>query len=90
MATTNVSFRMDADLKSDFEKICNDMGMNLTTAFTIFAKQVLREHGLPFRVSADPFYSANNQAALQKSMTQLQQKNVVTKTLEELQAMEDG
>lgn len=60
MATVNVNFRMDEDLKAKMEKVCADMGMSMTTAFTIFAKKVSREHRIPFEVSADPFYSESN------------------------------
>jgi DNA-damage-inducible protein J len=60
MATVNVNFRMDADLKNSMEQVCNEMGLSLTTAFTIFAKTVSRERRIPFEVSADPFYSDNN------------------------------
>ena len=37
-----------------------EMGLSMTTAFTIFAKKVSREHRIPFEVSADPFYSESN------------------------------
>ena len=60
MATVNVNFRMDEDLKAKMEKVCADMGMSMTTAFTICAKKVSREHRIPFEVSADPFYSESN------------------------------
>ena len=43
MAQTNINIRMDADLKKQFEDFCNDMGMTMTTAFTIFAKKAVRE-----------------------------------------------
>ncbi len=56
----NVNFRMDADLKQSMEQVCSDMGMSMTTAFTIFAKKVSREKRIPFEVSADPFYSESN------------------------------
>ena len=39
MAQSMVTFRMDSDLKNKMEKLCDDLGMNLTTAFTIFAKK---------------------------------------------------
>ena len=39
--------------------LCNDMGLSMTAAFTIFAKTVTREKRIPFEVSADPFYSEN-------------------------------
>ncbi len=51
MATTNITIRMDADLKKQAEELFSDLGMNLTTAFTVFAKQAVREQKLPFVVS---------------------------------------
>lgn len=42
------------------EQVCADMGLSMTTAFTIFAKKVSREKRIPFEVSADPFYSESN------------------------------
>ena len=53
--TVNVNFRMDSDLKKNMEQVCNDMGLSMTAAFTIFAKTVTREKRIPFEVSADPF-----------------------------------
>ena len=58
--TVNVHFRMDAELKKSMEQVCADMGLSMTTAFTIFAKKVSREKRIPFEVSADPFYSESN------------------------------
>ncbi len=66
--TVNVNFRMDADLKAKMEKVCSDMGMSMTTAFTIFAKTVTRENRIPFEVSADPFYSDSNISYLEHVM----------------------
>ena len=40
----NVNFRMDPDLKRSMEEVCAEMGLSMTTAFTIFAKKVSREH----------------------------------------------
>ena len=55
-----VNFRMDSELKRSMEQVCKDMGMSLTTAFTIFATKVAREKRIPFEVTADPFYSESN------------------------------
>ena len=49
--TTLINFRMDEDLKKNMEQVCNELGMNMTTAFTIFAKKMAREHRIPFEVS---------------------------------------
>ena len=48
--TTNISIRMDADLKARADALFNELGMNLTTAFNIFVRQALREGGIPFAV----------------------------------------
>lgn len=62
--TTMVNFRMDTDLKKSMESVCKDMGLTMTTAFTIFATKVCREKRIPFEVNADPFFSASNMAHL--------------------------
>jgi len=53
---------MDEDLKKGMEQACRDMGMSLTTAFTIFATKVSKERRIPFEITADPdpFYSETN------------------------------
>lgn len=61
----NVNFRMDADLKKSMEQACSELGMSMTTAFTIFAKKVSREKRIPFDVSVDPFYSESNMRYLE-------------------------
>jgi len=66
MAQTMVNFRMDEDLKKSMEKVCSDMGLSMTAAFTIFAKKVAREKRIPFEVSADPFYSESNMKYLEQ------------------------
>lgn len=55
-----INFRMDAELKRSMEQACSELGMSMTTAFTIFAKKVSREKRIPFDVSVDPFYSDSN------------------------------
>lgn len=67
----NVNFRMDEDLKKSMEKVCSDMGLSMTTAFTIFAKTVIREKRIPFEVTADPFYSESNLAHLRRGIDAL-------------------
>ena len=67
----NVNFRMDKDLKQSMEKTCSDMGMSMTTAFTIFAKTVTREKRIPFEVTADPFYCESNMEHLRRGIAAL-------------------
>ena len=50
-ATTNVSIRMDSELKKQADIFFGTLGMNLTTAFNIFVRQSLREGRIPFEIS---------------------------------------
>lgn len=54
MASTNVNFRMDEQLKHNVEDICARMGLTLTTALTMFCKKMEQERRIPFEVTADP------------------------------------
>ena len=87
MAQTLINIRMDEDLKKSMELTCRTLGMNMTTAFTIFARKVSREQRIPFDVSVDPFYSKRNLAAIDEAAGQIEQGRVIVKTLEELEAM---
>ncbi|MCL2068313.1 MAG: type II toxin-antitoxin system RelB/DinJ family antitoxin [Oscillospiraceae bacterium] len=53
MAQTNVNIRMDEDLKRDFDSLCQDLGLTMTTAFTVFAKTVVRRQRIPFEIARD-------------------------------------
>lgn len=66
MAQAQLNIRIDEELKRNFEITCKDLGMSIGTAFTIFAKKVCREQRIPFEISVDPFYSAENVAELER------------------------
>lgn len=53
MATTNVSIRMDTELKAQADELFAELGMNLSTAFNIFVRQSLREGGIPFEIHTE-------------------------------------
>ena len=69
MEQAMVNFRMDKDLKKGMEQACKEMGMSMTTAFTIFAIRVSKEKRIPFEVAADPFYSEANMERLRKAIS---------------------
>ena len=71
MAQTLVNFRMDVAMKAELEELCQELGMNMTTAFTIFAKKMIRERRIPFDVSVDPFYSKTNMEHLKRGIEAL-------------------
>ena len=40
--TAMVNFRLDEDVKKSMEQVCNEIGLSMSAAFTIFAKKVGR------------------------------------------------
>ena len=54
MTTTNITIRMNEELKKQAEELFSDLGLNMTTAFTMFAKQAVREQRIPFMISRTP------------------------------------
>lgn len=52
MAQVNVNFRMDEDVKKRMEQACKEMGLSMTTAFTMFATKVGNEKRIPFEIAA--------------------------------------
>ena len=52
MSQATFSVRMDDSLKNQFETLCNDFGMNMSTAINVFARAVVRERRIPFEIAA--------------------------------------
>ena len=61
-----VNFRVDEEVKRRAELACKNMGMNMSTAINIFLVKMGNEQRIPFEVSTDPFYSAENMAELER------------------------
>lgn len=73
MAQAVINFSMDEDLKIKMEETCSDLGLNMSTAFIIFAKKMTREKRIPFEVSVDPFYSETNMTYLENVVSDIEQ-----------------
>lgn len=52
MAQTTFSVRMDEGLKKQFDGLCQEFGMNASTAINVFARTVVRQRRIPFEISA--------------------------------------
>ncbi|MDR0442985.1 MAG: type II toxin-antitoxin system RelB/DinJ family antitoxin [Treponema sp.] len=68
--TINVTIRLDRDIKENAEKLFGDFGMNLSTAFGVFARQALRQGKIPFEIY-DPFFSDKNQTELMRRIADI-------------------
>ena len=49
-STTNICVRVDTELKAQAETLFNELGMNLSTAVTVFLRQAVRESRIPFEI----------------------------------------
>ena len=81
MAQAMVNFRMDAELKRAMEETCRQMGLTLTSAFTMFATKVTQDRRIPFEITAepDPFYSDENMARLRAAIADAKAGRNMTK-----------
>ena len=72
--SVTITMRVDEDLKRQAEALCEEMGLTLSTAYTMLLKAIVRTRSIPFRVEAavDPFYSESNQAYLRESIRELE------------------
>ena len=68
MASASITIRMDEKLKKQADALFDDLGMNMTTAFTVFAKAAVRQQKIPFDLAIDPFYSEVNMNRLRKAI----------------------
>lgn len=71
MAKVNINFMLDENIKNDMESVCAEMGISMSTAFTLFAEKVAGERRIPFEISADPFYSESNISHLKQGIAAL-------------------
>ncbi len=74
MATKLVTFKMDEEVKTEFDQFCIEVGISASNAFNMFAKTVVRERRIPFEIAADPFYSEKNIKALERSIEDADEK----------------
>lgn len=47
-----MTISIDDELKKNFTEVCKEIGLPPSTAFSIFAKAVVREQAIPFTLSA--------------------------------------
>lgn len=71
MSTTVVNVRMETQTKKDMSELCSELGLSMSTAFNLFAKTMVRERRIPFEITSDPFYSAENMRRLEKAAARM-------------------
>ena len=49
MATTNINVRVDAELKQSAEELFYDLGLNMSSAITMFLRSAVSHDGIPLK-----------------------------------------
>lgn len=76
---TQVNFRIEDDIKANAESALKEMGLNMSTAITMFLVKVGRERRIPFEINADPFYSPENIAEIERRIESVKNGTSVLK-----------
>ncbi len=79
----NLNIRVDRSLKNDAEAVFDEFGLTMTTAVTMFLKQVVRERGIPFDLHLDK-PNAETLAALEE-LKQMKAKKKSAKIFDDVE-----
>ena len=88
MAQTNLTIRIDEDIKRDAEIVFERIGLTMSAAINIFFRQAVRTQAIPFELKAyDDYFNEYNMKRILHSIEQAKSGQVITKTLADLEEM---
>ena len=97
MAQTNLTIRIDESVKRDAESLFDMLGMSMSGAINVFFRQAIREQAIPFAIRAktteekyDEYFTPQVVKEILQSAAQVERGEVISFSLTELEAMEDG
>ena len=67
MSKASMNIRMDSEVKKQARELFAQFDLDMTTAVNMFLRQSIRQHGIPFALQLDPFYSEANQMRLKQA-----------------------
>jgi len=96
--TTNISIRIDKEIKQEAEALFEKLGLSVSGAVNIFFRQAIRQQAIPFEIKIkteaeekyDEYFNPYNMKVLMESLSQIERRETLSLTLDELQAMENG
>ena len=68
MATANVQVRMDTALKQSAEETLKSMGLTMSSAITMFCRQIVNQGRIPFEIVAGHNPNATTRKAMQDTL----------------------
>jgi len=91
MAQTNLTIRIDENIKQEAEILFNKIGLTMSGAINVFFRQAIREQAIPFELRPyDEYYSGERLDRIKRSIAQAERGEVFAFTMTELEAMETG
>ena len=91
MAQTNLTIRIDEDIKHDAETLFNRIGLNMSSAINVFFRTAIREQSIPFELKPyDDYFTGTNLERVKESIAQAERGEIISFTIAELEAMETG
>lgn len=71
MTQKTLSILIDEELFNQLEIFCKEIGLNISTLFTLFSEKVVKEQRIPFDIELNSFYSKENMAHLNQAIRNL-------------------
>lgn len=62
--TETISLRIDKDTRKKMNKVCDELGLSLSTAFNMYAKVIAREKRIPLSLDLNNNYNLETQKAI--------------------------
>ena len=73
-------------MKAQFDKLCNQFGMSVNTAFNIFVNAVVRSRRIPFTIKGDSVEQSSALDLFMKQRKAAESRHEPEMTLEEINA----
>jgi DNA-damage-inducible protein J len=97
MPQTNLTISIDEDIRHDAENLFDNLGLTLSSAINMFFRQAVREQAIPFPIKAktaeekySEYFTPQTVESIKKSIAQAERGDLITFSMTELEAMEDG
>lgn len=90
MAQTNLTIRIDENIKKEAEILFNKIGLNMSSAINVFFRQAIREQSIPFDLKPyDDYYTGKKMERIMHSIEQAERGETVIKSFMELEDIEN-
>ena len=81
------SIQIDPTLAQEAQAVFSDLGTNLPAAVTVFLRQTINQHAIPFKVDENEFTDEELAEAHQRGMAQIKAGKCVRVSMADLERM---